>query len=60
MVKKLESVQRSSKAYRSLLKIFLNDKKIPIIPPPYQKYEFLKDCFKKLNFLIPSFGTSVV
>ena len=33
IVEKLQNTQRSSKAYWSLLKIFLNNKKIPIIPP---------------------------
>ena len=32
IVEKLQNTQRSSKAYWSLLKIFLNNKKIPIIP----------------------------
>ena len=33
MADKLNSIQKSSKAYWSLLKSFLNNKKIPIIPP---------------------------
>ena len=37
IVEKLQNTQRSSKAYWSLLKIFLNNKKIPIIPPLYHK-----------------------
>ena len=45
-MEKLKNTQRSSKAYWSLLKIFLNNKKIPIIPPLYHKNEFVID-FKK-------------
>ena len=33
MANKLNSIQKSSKAYLSLLKSFLNNKKIPIFPP---------------------------
>ena len=39
IVEKLQNTQRSSKAYWSLLKIFLNDKKIPTIPRLYHKNE---------------------
>ena len=37
IVEKLQNTQRSSKAYWSLLKIFLNNNKILIIPPLYHK-----------------------
>ena len=54
IVGKLQNTQRSSKAYWSLLKIFLNNKKIPIIPPLYHKNEFVID-FKKKAELLNSF-----
>ena len=50
----MQNTQRSSKAYRSLLKIFLNNKKIPIVPPLYHKNEFVID-FKKKAELFNSF-----
>ena len=54
IVERLQNTQRSSKAYWSLLKIFLNNKKIPIIPPLYHKNEFVID-FKKKAELFNSF-----
>ena len=54
IVEKLQNTQRSSKAYWSLLKIFLNNKKIPIIPPLYHNNEFVID-FKKKAELFNSF-----
>ena len=54
IVEKLQNTQRSSKAYWSLLKIFLNDKKPPIIPPLYHKNEFVID-IKKTPELFNSF-----
>ena len=47
IVEKLQNTQRSSKAYCSLLKIFLNNKKISIIPPLDHKNEFVIDFKKK-------------
>ena len=47
IVEKLQNTQRSSKAYWSLLRIFLNNKKIPIIPSLYHKNEFVVDFNKK-------------
>ena len=49
IVEKLQNTQRSSKAYWSLLKIFLNNTKIPIIPPLYHKTEFLIGFQKKVE-----------
>ena len=54
IVEKLQNTQRSSNAYWSLLKIFLNNKKIPIIPPLYHNSEFVID-FKKKTELFNSF-----
>ena len=54
IVEKLQNTQRSSKAYWSLLKIFPNNKKIPVIPPLYHKNEFPID-FKKKAELFNSF-----
>ena len=54
IIEKLQNTQRSSKAYWPLLRIFLNNKKIPIIPPLYHKNEFVID-FKKKAELFNSF-----
>ena len=44
---KLNSIQKSSKAYWSLLKSFINDKKIPIVPPILHNNAFVTDLKKK-------------
>ena len=49
MTKKLDSPQRSSKAYRSLLKNFLNDKRIKINATLYHKDEFVTDFNEKIE-----------
>ena len=54
IVEELQNTQRSSKAYWSLVKIFLNNKKIPIILPLYHKNEFVID-FKKKAELFNSY-----
>ena len=41
------NIQKNSKAYWSLLKIFLNNKKILIIPPLFYENRYLTDFFKK-------------
>ena len=50
---KLNSIQKSSKTYWSLLKSFLNNKKIPIIPPILHNNAFVTD-FKKKEELFNS------
>ena len=52
MSQKLSNKATSSKAYWSILKTFLNDKKIPWIPPVFHDNKFVIDLEKKLNFLI--------
>ena len=47
MVNKLNSIQKSSKAYWFLLKSFLNNKKIAIIPPVLHNDSFVTDFKKK-------------
>ena len=54
-VNKLMNTQKNSKVYWSLLKTFLNNKKIPIIPPLFYENCFITDLRKKPNFLIFSF-----
>ena len=51
---KLSSIQKSSKAYWSLLKSFLNNKKTPIIPPILHNNAFVTD-FKKKAELFNSY-----
>ena len=47
MAKKLNNLQRNSKAYRSLLKCFLNIKKIPLIPPLFHENKFVTNFLEK-------------
>ena len=54
MANKLNSIQNSSKAYWSLLKSFLNNKKIPIIPPILHNNALVTD-FKKKAELFNSY-----
>ena len=54
MADKLHITQKSSKAYWPLLKRFLNNKKILLIPSIFHDNEFLTDFKKKLNFSIHS------
>ena len=44
---KLNNLQRNSKAYRSLLKYFLNNKKIPLIPPLFHENKFVTNFLEK-------------
>ena len=51
---RLNNTQRSTKTYWSLLKIFLNNKKIPLIPPLFHENFFITD-FKEKAELFNSF-----
>ena len=53
LAQKLNTIQKSTKAYWSLLKIFLNNRKIPVIPLLFHNNKFFTDFKEKLNFLIP-------
>ena len=53
LTQKLNTIQKSTKAYLALLKNFLNSFKIPVIPPLFRNNKFVTDFKKKLNFLIP-------
>ena len=50
MASKLTNVQRNSKTYWSLLKRFLNNKKIPQISPLFQENKFVTDFKEKAEF----------
>ena len=54
MASKLSNVQRNSKTYWSLLNRFLNNKKIPLIPPLFHENKFVTD-FKEKAELFNSF-----
>ena len=54
MPQKLFNKATSSKAYWSILKTFLNDKKIPCIPPVFHNNKFVID-FKEKVELFPTF-----
>ena len=47
MTNKLNNTQKSSKAYWSLLKYFLINKKIHLIPPLFHENRFIKDFKEK-------------
>ena len=51
---KLNTIQKSSKAYWALLKFFLNNRKIPFIPPLFHNNKFVTD-FKDKAELFNSF-----
>ena len=51
---KLNTIQKSTKAYWALLKIFLNNRKIPVIPPLFHNNKFVTD-FKEKAELFNSF-----
>ena len=53
LTQKLNTVQKSTKAYWTLLKNFLNNRKIPVIPPLFHNNKFFTDFKEKANFLIP-------
>ena len=57
MSAKLTKFHKSSKAYWSLLKTFLNNKKIPLIPPLYHQGDFITN-FKIKAELFNSFFAS--
>ena len=54
LTQKLNTIQKSTKVYWALLKIFLNNRKIPVIPPLLHNNKFLSD-FKKKAELFNSF-----
>ena len=57
MSAKLTKFHKSSKAYWSLLKTFLNNKKIPLIPPLYHQGDFITN-FRRKAELFNSFFAS--
>ena len=54
LTQKLTTIQKSTKAYWALLKIFLNNRKIPVIPPLFHNNKFVTD-FKEKAELFNSF-----
>ena len=53
-MRKLNTIQKSTKVYWYLLKIFLNNLKIPVIPPLFHNSKFLTE-FKERAKLFNSF-----
>ena len=51
----LNNTQKSSKNYWSLLKIFLNNKKIPLIPPLFHENSYKTDFKEKAELFNSSF-----
>ena len=56
---KLTHIQKNTKVW-ALLKRFLNNKKIPLIPPLFHGNEYVTDFKKKLNFVIRSLENNVL
>ena len=56
---KLNNSQKNSRSYWSLIKIILNNKKLPLIPPFYNENCFITD-FKEKAKLFYSFAKSCV
>ena len=50
ITQKLNTIQKSTKAYWALLKIFLNNSKIPFIPPLFHNKKFVTDFKEKTEF----------
>ena len=47
LTQKLTTIQKSTKAHWTLLKIFLNNRKIPVIPPLFHNNKFVTDFKEK-------------
>ena len=47
LTQKLNTIQKSTKAYWGLLKVFLNNHKIPAIPPLFHNNKFIPDFMEK-------------
>ena len=56
---KLSDPTTSSKAYWSILKIFYNTKKVPVIPPVLIENKSETDFFKKANYFNTSFASEM-
>ena len=56
---KLSNPETSSKAYWSILKSFVNDKKIPIIPLLYHNGNFISDFCQKAELFNSFFAEQV-
>ena len=57
---KLTNVQINSKTYWSLLNSFLNNKKIPLIPPLFHENKFVTILKKKPYFLMQFLKSNVL
>ena len=56
MANRLKNTQKSSKTYWSLLKIFLNNKQIPLAPPLFHENRFITDFEEKSEYFNPFFS----
>ena len=54
LTQKINTIQKSTKAYWALSKIFLNHRKIPVIPPLFHSNRFVTD-FKEKAEIFNSF-----
>ena len=56
MGNKLNNIHRNSKAYWSLLKCFLNNKNVPLIPPLFHENKFVTNFLENAELLIHFFA----
>ena len=47
LTQKFNAIRKSTKAYWGLLKVFLNNHKIPVIPPLFHSNKFVPDFMEK-------------
>ena len=57
---KLNDPKTSAKTYRSILKAFYNDSKIPLIPPLLVDNKIVSDFTKKANIFNDFFATQCI
>ena len=57
MTKKLTNVSKNCKAYWSLLRHLLNNKKIPLIPPLFHENKFVADFKEQTELFNSHFAT---
>ena len=60
LTQKLNTIQKSTKAYWAPLNIFLNNRKIPVIPPLFHNNKFVTDFKGKAEFFLFLFCKAVL
>ena len=57
---KLNTIQKSTKRYWTLLKFFLNNRKIPVIPPFFHNSKFVTDFKEKAKLFNSLFCKAIL